>query len=91
MAIKYPVKVYEWRPHLLAAYSFDQLNDLMRFVEDTHRNPRNEAGRYTEDGQETLFIFDAKGRRKLDAITWAIYHKQKAQKRNPLRAKAFRT
>lgn len=73
----YPVKVLGWKAHTLRQYSMEQLEQLMAVVEDVHRNPRNELGRYEEDGKETIHMIDRQGRRKLDAITWAIYHKTK--------------
>jgi hypothetical protein len=88
--MKYPVKVYEWRAHLLAHYSYEQLDVLRRLVEAEHINPRNARGCYEENGQETIHLYDRRGRKKLDALSWAVYHKQKAEKRNPLRCKDFK-
>lgn len=82
--MKYPFKVYGWKPYLLAVYSFEQLEALMRLVEVEHINPTNARGCYVENGQETIHIYDVKGRKKLDALTWAVYHKQKAKITKPL-------
>ncbi|EJG5414308.1 hypothetical protein NAD41_000909 [Salmonella enterica] len=80
-----------WKPHLLAKHTYKQLDDLMRVVEEMHPNPRNEKGHLIENGQMTIYLIDAKGRKKLDAITWAVYHKKCAAKRKPLRDNGFRT
>ncbi|EKK5568067.1 hypothetical protein PN823_004487 [Enterobacter hormaechei] len=85
MGIKYPVKVHGWHPVLLSHYSRAQLGALIQIVMDEHTNDRNEAGLYIENGQPTIHILDKKGRRKLDALTWALIHKDRRELRQPLR------
>ncbi|EAM6792409.1 hypothetical protein E0G74_01450 [Salmonella enterica] len=83
MGTKYCVTVHGWKAWRLTCYTFEQLNQLQTEVELEHINPRNERGCYVEDGQETIHLYDKRGRRKLDAISWAVYHKMKARKPLP--------
>lgn len=69
---------YGWKPHLMAQnLTPAQLEALMIQVETEHANPRDERGTYTENGAPSLFLLDAKGRKKLDSVTWAMYHQSK--------------
>ena len=81
MPHKYCVAVHGWKAWRLACYTFDQLDALRREVELEHINPRNARGCYTENGQETIHLYDSRGRLKLDQISWAVYHKMKKAKR----------
>ena len=78
-----PVKmtVYGWDSCKLAdAYTLDELDQLRRKVQAEHRNPRGEDGRYTENGQPSIYLYSKRGRKKLDAMGWAIYHRLGAEK-----------
>lgn len=71
------MKNYGWdRVKLAEAYSIEQLNELRKQVEAEHANPRDEKGRYLENGNPSIYLFDKKGRQKLDNIGWAIYYHQ---------------
>lgn len=76
MATKYPVKVHEWQPAILSRYSFEVLEELIALVIEEHRNDTDYQGVYFEKGVPTIHMIDARGRRKLDKLSWAIYHKQ---------------
>lgn len=71
------IRNYGWKAHLLAQHSFDDLAELERQVKEEHANPRNEEGRLTERGVPTIFMYDRKGMDKLNALSWAVYHKTK--------------
>ncbi len=66
---------FGWKSHKLADHSFVVLESMLSDVQASHQNPR-ENGRCIENGKPTIFIYDEKGRKKMDAITWAVYHKQ---------------
>lgn len=71
------VRNYGWKAHLLAQHSFDDLAELERQVKEEHANPRDADGRCVENGRPTIFLYDTKGMKKLDALSWAVYHKTK--------------
>lgn len=72
------MKNYGWDSVKLShAYSIDELVNLRKQVEEEHANPRNDEGRYLENGQPSLYLFDKAGRKKLDKVNMAIYHKMK--------------
>lgn len=72
------IRNHGWKPHLMAQnLSPEQLEALLKQVEDEHANPRDAKGLYTENGAPSMFLLDAKGRKKLDAVTWAMYHQSK--------------
>lgn len=79
--MKYPVTVHGWQPVILSRYTFDQLDQLRVMVMAEHENPRNEQGLYMEYGQPTIHIYDKRGRHKLDQLSWAVYHKQRRERR----------
>ncbi|PHM70390.1 hypothetical protein [Xenorhabdus sp. KJ12.1] len=59
---------YGWNRVKLAQHSYDDLERLEIDVKENHA---------CEDG---IYLIDAKGRKKLDAISWAIYYKNKAER-----------
>jgi len=69
---KYPYRVFGWNPAKLCDYSYEQLNELRHAIEGDPAN-RNPPG--------SFYLFTAEARRKTDALSWAIYHKQQAEKR----------
>ncbi|WOL24317.1 hypothetical protein fHeYen801_107 [Yersinia phage fHe-Yen8-01] len=69
------IPTYGWKAKLLSQHTFATLEQLLEVVKSEHQNPR-ENGRCIENGNATIFIYDAKGRKKMDEITWAVYHKQ---------------
>lgn len=77
------LKNFGWDAVKLADYSLEQLAELRRQVEVEHANPFDEQNRYTENGRPTLHLYDAKGRKKLDALAWAVTYKLQEAKREP--------
>lgn len=72
------MKNYSWDSVKLAdAYTLDELEALRQEVMKEHANPRDVNGRYLENGQPTIHLYDKKGRHKLDRLSWAVYHKTK--------------
>ncbi|WP_338885172.1 hypothetical protein [Xenorhabdus sp. TH1] len=59
---------YGWNRLKLAQHSYADLERLRIDVEENHA---------CQDG---IHLIDTKGRKKLDAIDWAIYNKQKAER-----------
>jgi len=75
------LKNFGWDAVKLSDYSLEQLAELRRQVEAEHANPFDEQSRYTENGQPTIHLYDAKGRKKLDALAWAVtYRLQEASR-----------
>lgn len=74
------LKNFGWDAVKLADYSLEQLAELRRQVEAEHANPFDEQNRYTENGRPTLHLYDAKGRKKLDALAWAVTYKLQESK-----------
>lgn len=69
------MKVFGWDSVKLSdAYTFDELRKLREQVEAQHANPKDERG-YLEGGRPTLYLYDKQGRKKLDAIAWAVRHR----------------
>ena len=77
------LKNFGWDRVKLAAHSFEQLEQLRHQVEAEHANPRDENGRYLESGQPSLYLYDKKGRWKLDQLGWAVTYKLADAKREP--------
>ena len=77
------LKNFGWDRVKLAAHSFEQLEQLRHQVEAEHANPRDENGRYLENGQPSLYLYDKKGRWKLDQLGWAVTYKLADAKREP--------
>lgn len=68
------MKNYGWDAAKLSeAYSLEELDKLRLQVEDMHRLPANAT-------RKTIWLYDVKGRKKLDAIAWAITYKLKEEK-----------
>lgn len=56
---------FGWNRLKLATLSFEQLNELEEQVKKEHA---------CKDG---IHMYDKAGRNKLDALSWAVYNKQK--------------
>lgn len=56
---------FGWNRLKLATLSFEQLNELEKQVKQEHA---------CKDG---IHMYDKAGRNKLDALSWAVYNKQK--------------
>lgn len=78
---KYPVKVHGWKAVELSHHTRQQLGELLEIVLTEHANDRDGSGLYVENGQPTIHMLDVKGRRKLDAVSWALFHKDKRDQR----------
>jgi len=75
--VQAPLKNYGWDAVKLAnAYSMEELNTMREHIEAQHANPKIE-GRYFENGHPTLYLYDQKGRKKLESLSWAIHYKLK--------------
>lgn len=72
------IRNFGWDRVKLSDLSMDDLRTLRERVEAEHANPFTEAGRYTENGQPTLWLYDKKGRWKLDQLGWAVTYKLQA-------------
>jgi len=59
------IKTYGFDRHKLTALTYDELETLMQQVTEEHA---------CNDG---IYLVDAKGRKKIDAIGWAVYYKNK--------------
>lgn len=76
VAAETPMKNYGWdRVKLADAYSLEDLNKLRQQVMAEHANPTDENGRPRENGQSTIYLYDKKGRQKLDNLAWAVTYK----------------
>ncbi len=73
-----PIRNYGWdRVKMANNLTLEELDQLKRQVEEEHANARDDNGQYLESGQPTINLYDKKGRKKLDDISWAVYHKTK--------------
>lgn len=71
------MKTYGFDPVKLSdAYTVEQLVQLHREVQERHANPKDAYGHHVENGRQTIYIYDKAGRRKLEQIGWALYHKR---------------
>lgn len=69
------IRNFGWDRVKLSDLSMEDLRTLRERVEAEHANPFTEAGRYTENGQPSLYVYDKKGRWKLDQLGWAVTYK----------------
>lgn len=76
------IRNFGWDSAKLADLTYDQLDTLRKQVESEHVNPKDSEGRYVENGKRTIYVYDAKGRKKLDALSWAVTHKLKDDKKS---------
>lgn len=79
-AVAPKIRNFGWDAVKLSDLSFDELRTLREQVEAEHANPRDENGRYLENGRQSLYLYDKKGRHKLDKLAWAVTYKLKEQK-----------
>ena len=73
--LKTKIRNFGWDAVKLSDLSFDELRQLREQVEAEHANPRDAEGRYLENGKPTLYLYDKKGRWKLDKLGWATTYK----------------
>lgn len=73
-----PAKIrnFGWDAVKLSDLSLEDLETLRKQVQAEHANPRDEKGGYLEGGQPSLYLYDKKGRWKLDKLAWAVTYKQ---------------
>ena len=76
------IRNFGWDSVKLADLTYEQLDTLRKQVEAEHVNPKDSEGRYVENGKQTIYVYDAKGRKKLDALSWAVTHKLKDDKKS---------
>ena len=58
---------FGWNRLKLATLTYEQLNELEEQVKQEHAC------------SEGIHMYDKAGRDKLDALSWAVYHKQKQE------------
>jgi hypothetical protein len=56
-----------------------ELRELREHVIATHTNPRTTSGRPLENGRPTIHLYDKAGRKKLDALAWAIAYQHQEE------------
>lgn len=59
---------FGWDRHKLATLTYEELEILEADVKENHCR---------RDG---IYIYDAAGRKKLDALSWAVYYKNKSDR-----------
>lgn len=62
-------KNFGWNRVKLSSLSYEELEILEAQVKEDHA---------CQDG---IFIYDEKGRKKLDALSWAVYYKNTADRK----------
>ncbi|WP_313453308.1 methyltransferase domain-containing protein [Stutzerimonas nitrititolerans] len=79
-----PAKIrnFGWDAVKLSDLSMEDLATLREQVQAEHANPRDATGRYLESGQPSLYLYDKKGRWKLDKLAWAVTHKLAEKRRS---------
>lgn len=63
-------KNFGWKRLKLTALTYEELEVLIADVKANHAE------------QNGIHLYDAAGRKKLDALTWAIYNKNKEDRKN---------
>ncbi|HCM3857474.1 TPA: hypothetical protein N3Z94_004501 [Klebsiella pneumoniae] len=64
------IRNFGWNRVKLSTLTYDQLEQLKKKVEEEHA---------CNNG---IFLYDKAGLKKLDAVSWAVYHKMKADKKS---------
>ena len=75
------IRTFGFKPEKMADLPMEDLLELKNQVEVEHANKKLPTGYYFEAGMPTLYLYDKKGRWKLDKITWAITYKLQEAKR----------
>ncbi|UIL54296.1 hypothetical protein LZU96_08695 [Pantoea agglomerans] len=68
--MKMKIKTFGYDRHKLTSLTYEELEMLIQQVNEEHA---------CSDG---IYLVDAKGRKKIDAIGWAVYYKNKQEKPN---------
>lgn len=63
---------FGWKAHKLAEHSLEDLGRLRLAVE---QDPAS-----ANPDRSSIYLYSKAARRKLDALAWAVYHKQRAQR-----------
>lgn len=63
------IRNFSWNRVKLSTLTYDELDQLRKKVEEEHA---------CNNG---IFLYDKSGLKKLDALSWAVYHKMKAEKK----------
>ena len=70
------IKVYGWKAIEMARnLTFEQLEILTLKTQKEHFIPKEQ--------RTNIFLYDQKGRKKLDVLSWAVHHKLEEFKNNP--------
>ena len=64
------IRNFSWNRVKLSTLTYDQLEQLKKKVEEEHA---------CNNG---IFLYDKAGLKKLDALSWAVYHKMNADKKS---------
>ncbi|WP_432372806.1 hypothetical protein ACRPHP_07200 [Pantoea allii] len=64
------IKTFGYDRHKMTELTYEELERLLEIVTEEHA---------CSDG---IYLVDAKGRKKIDAIGWAVYYKNKKDKAN---------
>lgn len=76
------MRTYGWDAVKLSdAYTLKELDALRQRVEREHENPKDANGHPLENGRSTIYLYDKKGRQKLDRIGWAVKYKLDEKRR----------
>lgn len=59
---------FGWDRHKLATLTYEELERLEADVKENH------------ECSNGIYIYDAVGRKKLDALSWAVYYKNKSDR-----------
>ncbi|MBD2797709.1 hypothetical protein ID856_14365 [Xenorhabdus sp. 18] len=65
---------FGWNRVKLAQHSYEDLERLQADVEENHAC------------RNGIYLFDKAGQQKLDALSWAVYYKQKAERNEKAKA-----
>lgn len=66
------LKNFGWNRHKLATLTYEELEALEADVKENHAH------------QGGIYIYDTAGRKKLDALSWAVYYKNKRDRKGSL-------
>ena len=75
------IRNFGWDAVKLSDLSMEDLETLRQQVQTEHANPRDEKGGYLENGQPSLYLYDKRGRWKLDKLAWAVTYKLQEKRR----------
>lgn len=68
------IRTFGWKLVPLSDHSIEDLKTLRAQVQEEHANPRDKDGRYLGGGVPSIYLYDKKGRKKLEVLEYAIGH-----------------